>query len=156
MTHHFMLFFDFFKPDDYDYEPLEIPNLPGNDNYIYRHVTGLMPLKEKILILEKELNDVAIERMKYMLTHIIHPEMAEKGIELLFGGVEYDEEKLSDDGTMSFLFHDENDEAMEWAVSMKMYYEQCLACELDPRMKIVSCMNVDEGWIARQLKKGTA
>ena len=91
-----------------------------------------------------------------MLTHIIHPEMADKRIELLFGGVEYDEEKLSDDGTMSFLFHDENDEAMEWAVSMKMYYEQCLACELDPRMKIESCMNVDEGWIARQLKKGTA
>lgn len=155
MTHHFMLFFDFFKPDDYDYEPIDIPNLPNQDNYIYRHVTGLWRLKEKIIILEKGLNDIAIERMKYMLTHIVHPEMAEKGFELYFGDVEYDNEKLSDDGSMTFFFHNENDETMEWSVSMKMYYEQCLACDLDPRMKVEGIMNVDEGWIARQLKKGT-
>lgn len=56
---------------------------------------------------------------------------------------------------MTFFFHNENDESMKWSVSMKMYYEQCMACDLDPRMKFESCMNVDEGWISRQLKKGT-
>ena len=107
------------------------------------------------MILAKGLNDIAIERMKYMLTHIVHPEMTEKGFELYFGDVEYDNEKLSDDGSMTFIFHNENDESMEWSVSMKLYYEQCLACDLDPRMKVEGIMNIDEGWIARQLKKGT-
>lgn len=155
MIHRFMLFFDFFKPDDFDYEPIDIPNWPKQDNYIYRHVTGLWRLKEKIIILEKGLNDIAIERMKYMLTHIVHPDMAEKRIELFFGNVEYDDKQFSDEGTMKFIFHNEKDESMEWAVSMKMYYEQCMACDLDPRMKFEGCMNVDEGWIARQLKKAT-
>ena len=155
MTHRFMLFFDFFKPDDYDYEPIDIPNPPNQDNYIYRHVTGLWRLKEKIIILEKGLNDIATERMKYMLTHIVHPEMAEKGIELYFGNVKYDNEKPTDNGTMTFILHDENDKSIECSVSMNMYYEQCLACDLDSRMKAERCMNVDEGWIARQLKKGT-
>lgn len=155
MTHHFMLFFDFFKPDEFDYEPIEVPNLSNSDNYIYRHVTGLWRLKEKILILEKGLNDIAIERMKYMLTHILHPELAEKNLEVFFGDADYTDKELSDEGTMLFWYHDENDNTMEWSVSMKMYYEHCLACDLDPRMKVEKCVNVDEGWIARQLKKGT-
>jgi len=152
MQHHFMLFFDFFKSDDYDYEPLEIPDLPDTNNYIYRHVTGLWRLKEKILILEKGLNDVAIERMKYMFTHILHPELAEKKIEVYFGDVSYSDKELSDEGKMVFWFHNENDESMEWSVSMKTYYEHCLACDLDPRMKADKCVNVDEGWIAKQFK----
>lgn len=155
MTHCFMLFFDFFKPDDFNYEPIEIPNLLKKDNYIYRHVTGLWRLKEKILILEKGLNDIAIERMKYMLTHLIHPEIAEKGLEVFFGNVDYTDKELSDEGTIFFWYHDENDNPMEWSISMKLYYEHCLACDLDPRMKAERCVNVDEGWIARQLKKGT-
>lgn len=155
MTHHFMLFFDFFKSDDFDYEPIEIPVLPATDNYIYRHVTDLWPLKEKIIILEKGLNDVAIERMKYMLTHVVNPEFAEKNIELIFGDVILTESGLTEDGIMIFIFRNENDETMEWHVPMKSYYEHCLACDLDPRMKVEGCMNVDEGWMARQLKKGT-
>ncbi len=154
MTHHFMLFFDFFKPDDYDYEPVDIPNLPGNDNYIYRHVTGLYRLKEKILILEKGLNDVAIERMKYMLKHIVHPELAEKETELFFGDVVYKDKELNDDGEMVLIAQDKDKETSHWSMSMKLYYEHCLACDLDPRMKVEGCMNIDEGWIARQLKKG--
>lgn len=85
MKHRFMLFFDFFKPDDFNYEHVEIPDMPGTVDYTYRHVTGLWRLKEKILILEKGLNDVAIERMKYMIKHVLHPEMAEKDVELYFG-----------------------------------------------------------------------
>lgn len=153
MTHHFMLFFDFFKPEDFNYEPIEIPVLPSTDNYIYRHVTGLWALKEKIYILEKGLNDIAIERMKYMLTHVVSPEMATNKIELFFGDVEIDDDQ-PEKGTMRFIFHDKNDEPMIWQVSMQMYYEHCLACDLDPRMKCEGCMNIDAGWIERQLKLG--
>lgn len=153
MTHHFMLFFDFFRSDDFKYEPIDIPNLPNQDNYIYRHVTGLWQLKEKILILEKGLNDVAIERMKYMLKHIQSPEMAEKGYELFFGDVDYDDKELSEEGSILFFFHDENDETRTGRFPMDRYYEQCLACDLDPRMKVKGCENIDEGWIAMKLKR---
>ena len=90
-----------------------------------------------------------------MLTHLIHPEIAEKGLEVFFGNVDYTDKELSDEGTIFFWYHDENDNPMEWSISMKLYYEHCLACDLDPRMKAERCVNVDEGWIARQLKKGT-
>lgn len=152
MTHHFMLFFDFFKDDDYKYEPVDIPNLPNNDNYIYRHVTGLWRLKEKILILEKGLNDVAIERMKYFMKHVLNPEMAEKGYELYFGDVDYDDKEVSAEGSISFFFHDENDETKSGRFPMEHYYEQCLACDLDSRMKVEKCENIDEGWMAMKLK----
>lgn len=156
MTHHFMLFFDFFVPDDYDYEPINIPILPGNKDYIYRHVIGLWRLKEKILILEKGLNDIAIERMKYMLTHVLHPELSEKRTEVFFGDVKAaDEETSNDERTMVFWFKNENDETMVWSASMDTYYEHCLACELDPRMKTETCVNIDEGWMERQMKKAT-
>ena len=72
MTHHFLLFFDYVKPDDYKYEPIAIPPFEGEaaKKYVYRHVTGLMQLKEKIFILEKDLNDRAIEHLKYSLSAI--------------------------------------------------------------------------------------
>ena len=67
VKHRFLLFFDFFKPDDFNYKPIDVSNEPGVENYTFRHVTGIWRLKEKIVILEKGLNDVAIERMKYMI-----------------------------------------------------------------------------------------
>lgn len=152
MKHHFMLFFDFFKPDDFTYEPVEIPDMPATANYTYRHVTGLWRLKEKILILEKGFNDVAIERMKYMIKHVLHPEMAEKDVELYFGDVDYADKELSEYGSISFLYHDENDDTLSARYSLDRYYEQCKACEIDPRMKVNRCENIDEGWIALKLK----
>lgn len=156
MAHHFMLFFDFFRSENFNYEPLEIPSLPRNDNYIFRHVIGIQKLKEKILLLEKGLNDIAIERMKYMIAHIQHPEFAEEGKYLIYGGVHLDDQHQSEQGSIVFFVLDENsDNALQGTFPMDLYYDQCLACNLDPRMKVEGCVNVDEGWIARQLEKET-
>ncbi len=153
MTHHFMILFDFFAPDDYDYEPADIPPLP--ENYISRYVIGLWRFKEKILILEKGLNDIAVERMKYILTHVLHPELSERGTEVFFGEVNAADENTADEGKIVFWFKDENDETRVWEPPMATYYEHCLACELDPRMKVEACENIDEGWMERQMKKAT-
>lgn len=62
MEHKFMLFFEFFKPDGYDYMPMELPETLGMDkNYTFRTVFDLQRFKEKIVILEHGLDDVAIE-----------------------------------------------------------------------------------------------
>lgn len=155
MTHQFLLFFDFFKPDDYKYEPIEIPPFEGESarKYVYRHVTGLMHLKEKIFILEKGLNDVAIEHLKYMITHHIRPEFAKKEYDLFFYGVDYDDVKESKEGTFRFIYNDENNDTFVITLPMERYYEHQLACKLDPRMNVVQCVNVDEEWISQQFKK---
>lgn len=84
----------------------------------------------------------------------MHPELAEKETELFFGDVVYKDKELNDDGEMVLIAQDKDKETSHWSMSMKLYYEHCLACDLDPRMKVEGCMNIDEGWIARQLKKG--
>lgn len=152
MQHNFMIFFSFFQADDFTYEPMDLSGVPGiMKDYTYRHVNGLWELKEKILILEKGLNDVAIERMKYAITHYECPEISEKGIKLFFGDVRYDIPNFPK-GCLIFFFDDEENKSNKCAYPMNMYYEQCLACELDPRMKVNSCETIDEGWISMKLK----
>ena len=155
MEHHFMLFFDFFKPDDYDYEPMELPDggFGMNGNYTFRGVFGLNRLKEKILILEKGLNDVAIERQKYMITHVINPDLAKKGYEIYFDHTEEPTEEFPY-GTIFFVYDDtEKESMMQVRFAMDNYYEHCMACDLDPRMAVKNIMCVDEGWISKQLKE---
>lgn len=42
MEHKFMLFFEFFKPDGYDYMPMELPDTLGMDkNYTFRTVLSV-------------------------------------------------------------------------------------------------------------------
>lgn len=155
MEHHFMLFFDFFKPDDYDYEPMELPDggFGMNGNYTFRGVFGLNRLKEKILILEKGLNDVAIERQKYMITHVINPDLAKKGFEIYFDHTEEPTEEFPY-GTIFFVYDDtEKESMMQVRFAMDNYYEHCMACDLDPRMAVKDITCVDEGWISKQLKE---
>jgi len=79
-----MLFYDYAKPEDFDYSPLEMPKGMGLEGYTYRVVFGLARLKEKNLILENGLDDLVVEHMKYMTSHVIMPEIAEKGYPLFF------------------------------------------------------------------------
>lgn len=155
MKHQFMLFFDFFKPDDYDYEPIELPEdgLGVQGSYTFRGVFGLNRLKEKILILEKGLNDVAIERQKYMIRHFVEPKLAMKGYELYFDRIEGPNEEYPH-GTICFGYDDEENETMIlMRFAMDNYYEHKMACKLDPRMAVKGAMCVDEGWISKRLKE---
>ena len=154
MTHGFMIFFDFFKPDDYDYAPMEIPEGVGlKKEYLFRAVFGLQRFKEKIVILEHGLNDVAIEHQKYMISHVIMPEIAEKGYELFFAKTEESNEEFPY-GTIYFFYDDEEKEqTMQIRFAMDNYFEHKLACELDPRMKAEGCICVDAEWMAKQMKE---
>lgn len=141
MAHKFMLFFDFFKPDDFDYTPMELPETFGKDkDYIFRTVFDLLRFKEKIVILEYGLDDVAIERQKYMISHIIKPEIAEKHYRLYFAKAEEPNDEFPY-GTIYFFYDDEeNQGTIELRFAMDSYYENKLACRLDPRMKADGCM----------------
>ena len=150
--HSFAIAFDFRPNEGFDYTPLRISEFEGLDGFITRYVTGHDRLKEKVLILEQGLNDVAIERMKYMMTHIVRPEMHAKGYELRFEGVNPDAWSFSDLGKMTFSYENEDEETLLMSVPMDLYYEYCLACELDPRMHPVGCICVDNGWMSKQLK----
>lgn len=153
MKHRFMLFFSHeFNEEEADkYAPMKMPKDFLMDGYTNRIVYGLEHLKEKILILEEGLNDVAIERMKFMISHVIAPEFAEKGRELFFHHVDSTDD-ISEYGGIFFAYHDqERDEEMIARFAMDFYYELCLAVELDPRMQVEGCMCVDQGWMAKQL-----
>lgn len=154
MKHEFMIFFDFFKGADYDYKPMEIPdNFGMQGNYTFRAVFGLNRFKEKIVILEHGLDDVAIEHQKYMISHVIMPEIAENGYELYFDRCEEPNEEF-EHGTIYFCYDDmETKQTMQVRFAMDNYYEHKLACQLDPRMQVKGCMCVDEGWMSKQMKE---
>ena len=154
IRHKFVLFFEFNKPDGYDYAPMELPGtLDMYKGYTLRAVFGLQRFKEKIVILERGLDDVVIERQKYMISHISKPEIARKGYELFF------EKKEEPDGEFPcgkifFSYNDEEkQQTIELGLAMDNYYEHSLACKLDPRMKAKGCMCVDDGWMARQMMR---
>jgi hypothetical protein len=153
--HHFMLFYDLIRSDDYDYEPLGIPEeaFKKNDYRIIREVYGINQLREKILILEKGLNDVAIERQKYMITHFIIPDLAKNGTEFFFHHTEEPTDEFPY-GTIFFVYYDEKEEkVVKVHFAMDDYYEHCKSCDMDPRMEVRGVTCVDEGWISKQLKE---
>ena len=115
---------------------MEVPKSMMKGDYTFRMVFGLMQLKEKIVILEHGLNDVAIERQKYMISHVIMPEIAQNGYELYFAKVDEPSEGF-EHGAIYYFYEDkETEELMTVRFAMDNYYEHCLACEIDPRMKV--------------------
>jgi hypothetical protein len=151
MDHRFVILFSFYKEDNFKYESIDISEFVDYyKDYTHRQVNGLMELKEKILILEKGLNDVAIERMKYAICHYEYPIFAERGVKLSFVDVRYD---ISDypKGAILFKINAEGFESKSYAFPLNFYYHQCLACEIYPRMKLSGSETVDEGWMAIKL-----
>lgn len=154
MKNKFMLFFSFCENDNSDYKSvnIEMPKEMMNDNYTFRIVYGLNQLKEKIIILEQGLNDIAIERQKYMLSHIVKPEIAQKGYELYCLKTEAPDEEF-EYGTIFYFYDDnENNQITTIRCTMDTYYEHCLACKFDSRMKINGFECIDQNWIANKLK----
>lgn len=157
MKEKFMLFFDFDKPFETSGE-IEIPALFNDKGkeYTFRAVYGLERFKEKILILENGLNDIAVEHMKYMIEHVILPEKFTEGswCALYFIGIVEPDEKFKF-GQIVFGIHD-SDAECERRISFAMdnYYEHKMACEIDPRMKPqVNCPCIDQEWMACNLIK---
>lgn len=78
--------------------------------------------------------------------------MTEKNFEIYFGEIHPSDKDVSEQGFISFLYFDENDEAFSLQYPLESYVEQCEACEADPRMQVKGCENIDEGWIAMKLQ----
>ena len=133
------------------YAPMKMPKGMHLDGYTHRLVYGLNNLKEKILILEQGLNDVAIERMKFMISHVVVPEIAESGYDLYFHHLDRTDD-VSEYGAIFFVYHDDKeDNDMIVCFAMDNYFEHCLAVKLDPRMQVEGGMCIDQGWMTKQL-----
>ncbi|MDO4949735.1 MAG: CpXC domain-containing protein [Bacteroidales bacterium] len=154
MKHSFMIFFSHDEPEnDNKYDPMEIPDMVGIEkNYTFRVVYGLLNFKEKILVMENMLNDIAVEKLKYMIIHHMDESMAEKGVRLFFQGITKSDEE-NEYGQMVFYCQMPDDKRSgNIALPMERYYEQCLSLELDKRFSVTNCMCIDEGWIADKMK----
>ena len=156
MKHKFMLFFVFLEEDEEFCNGIQnMENQFGRvmKGYTFRVVYGLLEFMEKILILEHGLNDIAVERQKFCISHLIHPTIAEKGYELHFKGLEEADDK-SPYGYIVYIYRDTEDDKMYTArFPMEEYYEQVLACNVDPRMKVDGCTCVNQDWMNRQMRK---
>ncbi|MEG2282509.1 MAG: CpXC domain-containing protein, partial [Rikenellaceae bacterium] len=154
MTHKFMILFSFDSDDVEDrYAPPNLPNDALLDNYTVRAVYGLMNFKEKIRMLESNLNDLAVEHMKYMISHLAEPEIAKKGDCLYFEQVDYEKTEEAKHGLIYFSYNDEEvEKIVTYRFSMDNYYEHFLTVKIDPRMELKGSKCVDAEWIGRQLK----
>lgn len=152
MMHRFMIFY---SPDESadKYSPLDIPCEFAPNDYIYRAVYGIVPFKEKIRQLESELNDIAIERLKYILTHFKVSEFIENGIGLLFLDCDTSDRGFSEHGSISFIFINKEGETMEAKYGMELYYESEVALSIDPRMNPGKNPCIDQEWMSKQFKK---
>lgn len=155
MSHKFMIFFSHTEDEEKkDYEMWAMPEELGlHKDYILRVVKGLLNFKEKILILENGLNDIAVEKLKYTFTHHTDPSMVEKGWRLYFEGITKPD-KDNEYGQIVFYRLCPNDEdSCHLALPMEKYYEQCLSLKLDKRFAVGDCACVDEEWISRKIKE---
>lgn len=154
--HRFIIFFDMERPTDYYYKSLKLSKrlLENYPDYTFRYVTGMTELHEKIIILESGLSDVAVERMKYMVAHYIHPDIAQKGYKLHFSSYSPDDKEDSEFGALTLFYRDGKEDVSTLKLPMNIYYDFKLAVKLDSRMHPQGCIMVDEGWISRQMKGG--
>ncbi len=160
MKNKFMLFFDFYEPEDGNkYDDVDIKSLVGDmenmEGYTFRAVYGLKNLWEKILILENGLNDVAVERMRYMIATYLRPSITKEGKEIELTAIDTEESADYEFGKMTFVVTDgKTKEVVTFPVSMVMYYEHNLAVKIDPRMKLGNNICVDAEWMQRQMTGG--
>ena len=84
--------------------------------------------------------------------HELHPEMAEKNFEIYFDEIHPSDKEISEQGSISFLYFDADDEALSIRYHLESYVEQCEAREADPRMQVKGGGNIDEGGIAMKLQ----
>lgn len=155
MKNNFMIFFSHEEPEDGSkYEPMEVPDTFGiGKDYIFRAVFGLLNFKEKIMIMENGLNDIAVEKLKYTITHHMDSTMAERGTRLYFQGVTKPDAENEYGQIVFFCKENDNEESGNIALPMERYYEQCLSLELDKRFAVNGCACVDEEWISNKMKE---
>lgn len=153
MKNNFMILFSHDEPEEGKYEPFDIQSALGIEKeYTFRTVYGLMNFKEKIMIMEKRLNDIAVEKLKYTITHHMDKEMAARGVKLFFQGITNSDEENKYGQIVFYCQEKYAEESGNIALPMERYYEQCLSLKLDERFNVKGCMCIDEAWIANRMK----
>lgn len=150
MKNNFMIMYCPERTGEEQCEISEIYDVLGiRQQYTLRMVYGVDELKEKILILEQNLNDIAIEKLKY---HILQYELPNEDINLLYAHILTDSPEY-EYGVMRFYCQDAQGEIKKYLpVPMEKYFEQCLALELENRFVADGMVCVDSNWIAKQMK----
>ncbi len=153
MKHKLMAFFDFDdEVDPCQEDAVEVPEMFSNlGEYRYRTVHGLMNLKEKIMMTDCGLNDVAVEYMKYCIKHLIYPEHFEEGDELRF--VTVDKEDDRDEFFLVFTVLGAEDNKGGFKFPLSNYIEYAEKVNTDPRFDASKCVNVCEKWVESKLKQ---
>lgn len=153
MSHRFMIFYAPKEQDDKKREPVEVPKAFGLEkDYSFREVNDLLLFKEKIMIVDSGLNDIAVEKLKYTLTHHMDSSFAEKGVELFFMGVT-PPDKENKYGQITFYCKMPGSGKMSpIALPMQRYYDMCLSLELDKRFQFEGLLCVDQEWVSQKMK----
>lgn len=151
MNNKFMISFQFDRDEESNFDGVEMPaGLGLTDDYTYRTVYGIRNLKEKIFILEKGLNDVVLERLKYGFTQYGNTGLY--GCRLLFLDT-MQAPNEANELMIGFLVEEEGEEKKDTiTIPMQAYYQQKLAVDLDERMKAKDWACVDSEWISMHLK----
>lgn len=106
---------------------------------VLRAVTSLDDLQEKIAILDEDLDDVAIERMKFFMARLLRPGMHLERRDLRFAGRDRVPAWRDDveNGRLHFTYYLKADRTMvDTEIPILWYYDQLYACTIDPRMTI--------------------
>lgn len=156
MTNKFMLFFS--PWDDENTQPDESIDIPGKHlckGYTFREVFGINHLREKIAIFEAQLNDIAVERMKFFLRLDVANEILPND-ELYFLQVDTSAKLIEisgwERGAINFIRIRDGKESDVLSYKMEAYYDYLLAVKMDSRMCENQCSCVDENWMKTKLQ----
>lgn len=147
MEHRFMLFYCH-SATDIKLLHLPRPIMNFQQGYCIRAVHGVMNLKEKILILESKMNDVAVEYLKFLLmNHLVQvPHWHWDGVERLsFGNADANRIQI-------IRFNPDNQLAGELILAHNVYAEALAVVEQNAHLQAKPGANIGRGWIERQMQ----
>lgn len=107
--------------------------------------------REKILLFENGLDDVAVERLKYYLRNYLYPKMSCLQGMLVFEGIKKITDDMTDFGYLMFIYRDEKG-THALPARLEDYYNFKLATSLDDRFKVASPAIVDKKWMTNVMK----
>lgn len=146
-----MLIFDFNNEEAKSESEIEIPEMFSNlGDYQFRIVHNLMDMKEKILILDSGLNDIAIEYWKYCLRHFIYKSEFSDEDEIRFSRL-YNAND-NDETFVIFVILGAEDRQASLKIPIDAYKSFLTKVKSDPRFTLTKGVEVNQKWVESKLK----
>lgn len=146
-----MIFFDFNDDETEKESEIEVPEMFSNlGGYQFRIVHNLMDMKEKILILDDGLNDIAIEYWKYCLRHFIYKSDISDADEIRFSGLYKADDSVETFVIFVILGADERQSSLK--IPIDAYKSFLTKVKSDPRFTLSKGVEVNQRWIESKLK----